>query len=45
MFTLVIVFVCFALMVPLAIGAQRWLFTETSEVYDPESALYEQRYD
>jgi hypothetical protein len=45
MFTLVFVFVFVVLVVPLALAAQRWLFPQTEEVYDPEWALYQQRYD
>ena len=45
MFTLILVFIFFALMVPLVMAIPGWLFTETSEVRDREWALYEQRYD
>ena len=45
MFTIIFVFVFVALMVPLGIAAQRWLFKETEEVYDREWELYQQRYD
>ena len=43
MFTLFFVFV--VLMVPLGIAAQRLLFKEADEVYDPQWELYQQRYD
>jgi hypothetical protein len=45
MFTLLVLLVLFVLIIPLGISAERWLFNETDEVYDPEWAVYEQRHD
>ena len=45
MVTIIFVFVVVVLIVPLGIAAQRWLFKDADEVYDPQWELYQQRYD
>jgi hypothetical protein len=45
MLTIFFVFCFFVLIVPLGLAAQRWLFKDADEVYDPEWERYQQRYD
>ena len=42
---LTLVFIFVVVSIPLGIAAQRLLFKEADEVYDPQWELYQQRYD